>query len=161
MNKYIFTFFCALFISNTIHANGVGNTFSVQRFNANSLSVIEERYRDKHFIMVLWSLECPPCFKELDLLSRWQKDQGFHLVLINIDAPELKGEVEKILEEKHLHHADSWQFDAGAQMKLRYSIDPQWYGELPRSYFYQTGRQRQAVSGLISEAMLKQWLVKI
>ena len=54
--------------------------------------------------------------------------------------------------------ADSWLFgDAGAE-RLRYSIDPGWRGEMPRSYLYDDDGSRVGLSGPISEDLLQGWL---
>ena len=42
--------------------------------------------------------------------------------------------------------------------RLRYAIDPAWGGELPRSYLFDAAHRRQAHSGLLDEAQLKDWL---
>ena len=34
--------------------------------------------------------------------------------------------------------------------KLRFEIDPSWYGELPRTYFFDKKHQRSGLSGVIS-----------
>ena len=44
--------------------------------------------------------------------------------------------------------------------KLRYSIDPTWYGELPRTYFYDADHQITPLSGKISNSFLDTWLKK-
>ena len=35
--------------------------------------------------------------------------------------------------------------------RLRYTIDPDWFGALPRSYFYDERGNRKGVSGLLSK----------
>jgi len=42
--------------------------------------------------------------------------------------------------------------------KLRFYIDPGWYGELPRSYFYDAAQQRSGHSGALTRAQLQDWL---
>ena len=41
--------------------------------------------------------------------------------------------------------------------RLRFSIDPNWYGELPRSYFFDESHEFKAHSGIVSEALLAEW----
>lgn len=131
---------------------------SIKFFQMNSLKAIEEKYEYNDFILVLWSLECPPCYKELKLLSRWWKNNpNLKLVLVSTDSPDQIDAVKNFLDENRLIDGDNWAFSNASTMKLRYSIDPQWYGELPRSYFYQANKPRQAVSGILTEQHLKQW----
>ncbi|MFT5164280.1 MAG: hypothetical protein ACI9FJ_002881, partial [Alteromonadaceae bacterium] len=53
----------------------------------------------------------------------------------------------------HLH------FIHGRGAQGRYAIDPSWYGELPRSYFYDAAGGRTAKSGLVNNETLKKWLL--
>lgn len=109
-------------------------------------------------LVTIWSLDCPPCMKELDLLGRMkEKYPGFKLVLINSDGLGTAQEAEALLSSFGLALNDSWIFASDEVERLRYSIDPQWYGELPRSYIYDKG-ERTGHSGLIDEAWLHGWL---
>lgn len=109
-------------------------------------------------LVTIWSLDCPPCMKELDLLGRMkEKHPGFKLVLINSDGIEAAQEAEERLSSFGLPLNDSWIFASEQVERLRFSIDPQWYGELPRSYVYDKG-ERAGYSGLIDETWLQGWL---
>jgi hypothetical protein len=50
-----------------------------------------------------------------------------------------------------------WQFSESDDERLRYSIDKQWYGELPRTYYYDKAHQIKSLSGSQDEEWLKQW----
>jgi len=41
--------------------------------------------------------------------------------------------------------------------KLRFSIDANWYGELPRSYFFDNEHEMKSHSGIISRELLSDW----
>ncbi|HLF98292.1 MAG TPA: hypothetical protein VI457_14210 [Methylococcaceae bacterium] len=129
-----------------------------QPFQADSLQRIVQIRQGKPFLLVLWSLDCSVCMKELDTWSGLLKKQPkLNLVLISTDAPELAGEAAAVLEMRGLGAAESWIFAEGDSPELRYAVDPSWYGELPRSYFYEANGQRRAVSGAIEEAELNRW----
>jgi hypothetical protein len=38
------------------------------------------------------------------------------------------------------------------------AIDPKWRGELPRTYLYDAQHRRVAISGVIDEEKLREWL---
>ncbi len=57
-----------------------------------------------------------------------------------------------------LDAADNWIFADPMPERLRYRVDPNWFGELPRAYLYTDDHQRTAHSGILSEADLQQWL---
>ena len=126
-------------------------------FNTDSYNkLVAEKTRP--FVMVLWSLDCPPCMHELNMLGQlFKNNSDLNLVLISTDSNSQKQEINNLIEEYGLSDVDSWVFSKDPQQSLRYSIDPAWYGELPRSYFHNKDK-RSAVSGLLSEAKLLSWL---
>ena len=82
------------------------------------------------------------------------------LAMLATDDASASDQVKSILVGNELNKLDNWIFaDANAQ-KLRYEIDPKWYGEVPRTYFVDKNHQRVGVSGALSretyETMLKE-----
>lgn len=131
----------------------------LQPFTAESLQTIEQSHADRAFFIVLWALDCPPCRKELALLGQLQRQhENLPLVLISTDPADQGEEVMAVLEKYSLTNADSWIFGDSYTERLRHAIDPQWYGELPRSYFYDHDHKRNAVSGILKERELNNWL---
>jgi thiol-disulfide isomerase/thioredoxin len=127
-------------------------------FGRDSYAQIEQAYAGLPLMVAIWSLECPPCMKELEMLGELKlKYPGFNLVLINTDGLEAVVEAEALLSSFGLSSADAWIYASDQPEQLRFSIDPQWYGELPRSYVYHDG-QRQGSSGLIDKMRLQEWL---
>ena len=62
------------------------------------------------------------------------------------------------LRQFGLADVENWIFaDADAQ-PLRYAVDPRWYGELPRGYFYGRDGSRKAHSGGMKAAEITAWL---
>lgn len=130
-------------------------------FDEGSFVQIEQANKGKPMLVAIWSLDCPPCMKELELLGRLkEKYPGFNLVLISTDGIEATEEAEALLNAFGLPLGDSWIFASEQIERLRFSIDPQWYGELPRSYLYDKG-ERAGHSGLIDQALLQGWLESI
>lgn len=136
------------------------NTY-IREFKTDSLNTIINE--NKHpFILVIWSLECPPCLKELSLLSQIQKESNpLKLVLISTDSFIAETEIKKLLKQFELSKHDNWIFSGDMKQKLRFTIDPKWYGELPRSYFYKNQNYRIARSGALDKATLNNWLKQI
>lgn len=128
-------------------------------FGADSLAQIEARRTGSDFLLLLWSVDCPPCLKELALLGTLTDARARRrLVLVVTDDPERQAEADALLTRFGLTDLEHWAFDATEPERLRQRIDPAWFGELPRSYFYAAGRPRQARSGPIDAATLAQWL---
>lgn len=135
---------------------------AVQPFQADSLAQIRAARAAAPFVLVLWSLDCPPCFRELDMLGRLhQADPGLKLVLVATDPfeePGTRPAVRDTLKRFGLAGIEAWAFASDPQ-RLRYVIDPRWYGELPRSYFYGPGQQqRRGVSGRLEETQVRAFM---
>lgn len=130
---------------------------ALKSFNEQSLKLISKQYAGQPFLMILWSLDCPACFDEFELLSHWvQKNPAANLVLISTDPVSQEVEVKKVLNEYQLAKRDNWIFSSQVHVSLRYAIDPNWYGELPRSYFFDQQHTPYAHSGVLSsEALTK------
>jgi hypothetical protein len=53
---------------------------------------------------------------------------------------------------------ESWIFANDNHQQLRYAVDPRWYGELPRGYFYAADGSRRAHSGGLTRPQIEAWL---
>lgn len=128
-------------------------------FDVGSMRAIEQEHAGAPFIVAVWATDCPPCRRELALLSSFSAEHpDVPVVLIATDPPDNAETVARILESFALPAAEAWHFgDAGAE-RLRYTIDPDWRGEMPRSYLYDGDGNRLGVSGPISEQLLQKLL---
>jgi hypothetical protein len=107
------------------------------------------------FLLILWSLECPSCLSELGTLAAARKRHpGLDLVIVSTDPETDAAKVEHCLSEAGLTDVEYWIFADAAAERLRFEIDPRWYGELPRAYFFDAAHRRHGVSGSISAAQL-------
>ena len=129
-------------------------------FSQTSLAAIKAEYAGQSFMLSLWSTDCPPCREELVLFGELRKiNPDLPLVLVSTDAPAQHARVASILAAAGLAaHSQSWIFTDGMVERLRYSIDPQWYGELPRSYYFAAGQQVAVHSGVLSRGLLETYL---
>ncbi len=142
-------------------AFGAACAFSgeLRSFAADSLPAIQKRFAGRPFILTLWSLSCHHCAKELQTLGRLaRRGRGLPLVIVSTDTPAEADEIRATLKRFGLGHLDTWVFDDPVPERLRHAIDPAWRGELPRSYLFDAAHRREAHSGLLDEARLRQWL---
>ncbi len=131
---------------------------NIQPFDTSTFASIKADYAGKPFLVSLWSIDCPPCLVELDLLGKLvAANPHFPLVLISTDPIDKLEESRFLLEDYGLSDTKSWIFADAFVERLRYTIDPQWYGELPRSYFYADSHQFTAHSGTLNEEMLNEF----
>jgi len=131
----------------------------IRAFTAQSFAQIKADRAGQPFVLALWSVDCPPCMVELELLGRL-RDQypDLPLVLVSTDDIALQADAEDFLKDYGLDDMTSWMFADDYAAPLRYSIDPQWFGELPRSYHFDAQHQFEAHSGIMTEAQLRSWL---
>lgn len=128
-------------------------------FSGDSLPAIKQEFAGRPFILTLWSLTCHHCAKELQMLGRLvRSDRNLPLVIVSTDTTAGAPEIRAALKRFGLDRLDTWVFADAVPERLRYAIDPAWRGELPRSYLFDAAHRREAHSGLLNEAQLKDWL---
>lgn len=129
-------------------------------FTADSLAKIEAKYAGRPFILSIWSVDgCTHCITELTMFGKLAKTyKNLPLVLVSTDTPEFGPALYKTTQRLGLGKADSWVFDDAIPERLRAAIDPQWQGEIPRTYLYDARHQREAIAGVVSETRMLKWL---
>jgi thiol-disulfide isomerase/thioredoxin len=144
-----------LLFSNFLFAN------EFMPFEINTRNVIEKKYLNQPLIISFWSIDCPYCIDDLKKLGKaLSKNKNVKLITVCVDGKESAKKAERILNLAHLPEHERYQYAEVDEDKLRYSIDPAWYGELPRTYFYDTAHQVTPLSGKISNSFLDAWLNK-
>ncbi|MGH8471931.1 MAG: TlpA family protein disulfide reductase, partial [Gammaproteobacteria bacterium] len=109
----------------------------------------------KPLVLVLWSIDCSACVSELGVLARSvQEHPGMDLVFVATDDTARAEEAQRVLSRHGLGDRESWIFADTNRQRLRYEIDPRWYGELPRSYFYDHNHRRVPLSGKLQQQHL-------
>jgi len=145
----------------TASKTAITESSALKPFSKNSLRTITADREGHAFMMVLWSIDCPPCLKELEHFQALKAQlTKTNIVLISTDSPDNRVSIEQVLVDNQLQAIDSWIFSDSLPERLRYKIDPTWYGELPRTYFYESDHTRMAHSGMLTQAKLQQWLEK-
>ena len=130
-------------------------------FDMNTRKVIEKRYIDQPLIISFWSIDCPYCINDLKKLGRaLSKNTNVKLITVCVDGKESAKKAERILSQANLPKHEQYQYAEVDEDRLRYNIDPSWYGELPRTYFYDAAHQVTPLSGKISNSFLDKWFKK-
>jgi len=128
-------------------------------FSSESLDKITAARKGRPFLLLLWSVDCPPCLKELELVGQLHTQFTLDgLVLISTDSTDYADDAQQILTRYGLANAENWRFTGSFPERLRYRIDPNWYGELPRAYFYNARHERIGKSGALSRKLLQQFI---
>ena len=127
-------------------------------FTADSFSEIQSRFEGKEFLLGLWSVDCPPCLVELKMMGEvLALNPDLPFVLVSTDSIETREDALEFLIDYNLHEIQTWMFADSFIERLRYSIDPNWYGELPRSYFFDTNHKMHSHSGIMTKDLLESW----
>jgi thiol-disulfide isomerase/thioredoxin len=129
-----------------------------QAFTANSFAEIKAGFAGQEFLVGLWSVDCPPCLVELDMMGELLAlNPDLPFVLISTDPIEEREAAAEFLEDFGLAGMQSWMFADSFTERLRFTVDPGWYGELPRSYFFDSDHQQQSHSGIMTPELLQSW----
>jgi thiol-disulfide isomerase/thioredoxin len=130
-------------------------------FDAHSLQAIRAAQAGKPFVLAFWSVHCPPCREELAHWGAWsRRHPGVRFVLVGTDGPEERELAASALARHDLDRVETWAFADAYAERLRWSVDPKWRGELPRTYFYDAGHRAEARSGRVDTAWVEAWLAK-
>jgi thiol-disulfide isomerase/thioredoxin len=105
------------------------------------------------FMLVVWSITCSSCLKDMPLLNLIHKKRPeLKIIMLAADDMSETDQIQPILEKNQLSGIENWVYADENTQKLQFEIDPKWYGELPRTYFFDKTHQRAAFSGVLSEA---------
>jgi len=114
-------------------------------------------------LVVMWSLECPACFDEIELISQMLREQPSLAIsfISTDDDPSRIDEINEVYASPALSNTPRWVYAPRQGAQLRYKIDPSWQGELPRSYFIDQAGKRHGHSGLLTAKQLAMIVARI
>jgi thiol-disulfide isomerase/thioredoxin len=145
-------------LNNQVQAEQPG----LKPFTTGSYQQILANNANQPFMLVVWSITCSSCLKDMPLLSRIHKKKPeLKIIMLAADDISETDQIQAILKKNQLSDIENWGYADENTQKLQFSIDPKWYGELPRTYFFDKAHQREGVSGVLSEADYDARLIKI
>lgn len=119
-------------------------------------ALVEPARHTRPTIVALWSSDCPHCKKNLALYARMAK-QDKQLRLVTVAAEPAWAGLAAPLDKLGVP-GERYAYGDDAPEAIAFAIDPAWRGELPRTLLFDGRGSRQAVSGAIDEATLRQKL---
>jgi len=147
--------FSASTFAGSDSGSNINSAVNLQPFEIDSFEQIVNAKNQQDHLVILWSFDCPPCIKELQKISDLhQQYPEYQLTLINTDSVDEQKRVKKILQQYNLAGLDNWGFANTDEEKLRYDIDPRWFGDLPRSYFFPLQGKVKRLRGALTSAEL-------
>lgn len=151
----IFAFIFLNIITNPVQA-------APSAFVSGSYQQILASNANQPFMLVVWSINCSSCLKDMELLSSIHKHRPkLKIIMLAADEPSATEQIEQILAKNQLSDLENWVYSEENTQKLQYEIDPQWYGELPRTYFFNKAHQRTGVSGVLAKKDYDSMFAKI
>lgn len=130
----------------------------VRPFESGSLDVIRAARAHRPFILTFWSIDCAHCPKELKALGELKTQYPkLDIVLVSTDNEAAAEQLASFAARQGLGGVDQWMFADPQPEKLRFQVDRRWWGELPRTYFFDATHGMDGVSGLVSEERLRRW----
>ena len=130
----------------------------IKTFKQGSYSQIIQQHTGQSFLLIFWSLDCPSCFQELEVISQLPEAVQKKIVLISTNDDELKQDIINTITEFNLTQIDIWLFEQENAHYLRQQVDPTWHGELPKAYYFNSDHQRQILTGVLAIGELKEKL---
>ncbi|MCX7088636.1 MAG: hypothetical protein NTV00_11355 [Methylococcales bacterium] len=139
----------------------MADTASLKTFTHNSYQQLLKTHKNQAFALIIWSINCPICLAEMSVLSELHlRHPSLNLVMLATDDHSAAEQIRLYLEQYELTDLEQWQFITVNNNALRTEIDPNWRGEVPRSYFFDRSGRRTGITGFISLADFKTLLTK-
>ncbi len=133
-----------------------------QAFVSGSYKQLLANHTKQPFVLAIWSVNCVSCMKDMALLREiHQQNPTIKLILLAADDLSANEQIQTILAKLQLTDVESWVFADENDQKLRFEIDPKWYGEVPRTYFFDAAQKRTGVSGVLSKEKYQDLLGKM
>ena len=129
-------------------------------FDAGTPALLRRHHRGAPFILALWSVRCEPCRAELAHWSRWQARSAIPVILVSTDEMEDQPAASALLQRHALGGVHVMAFADQLPERIRFAIDPQWHGELPRTYFFDASHRVVAHSGALDPVWVEDWLTR-
>jgi thiol-disulfide isomerase/thioredoxin len=142
-------------------AGGAGGAAGdLNDFGRGSWKAIRQAHAGRPVVVHFWGVTCGPCRVEMPEWGKFLKERkDLDLVMINSDlVPDAPDAVRAMLAQNGLSDAENWIFNDGFVERLRYEIDPQWQGEIPRTVLIGRDGASATIDGVADLNVIRAWL---
>lgn len=140
---------------------GAAPAEALKPFQPESLQQIREATRGRPFVLAFWSLHCAPCKEDMAVLKAVQaKYPQLRVILVSTDGPAEHPAVIRFLAQQGLGRVERWAFADDFEERLRFNVDPEWRGELPRTYLFDAEHRATTHSGVLDVRALDAWVAR-
>jgi thiol-disulfide isomerase/thioredoxin len=139
---------------------GSAATEGLRTFVRGSWQDIRKAHAGKPTVVHFWGVTCGPCRIEMPAWGAFLlKRPDLDLVVINADlVPNEPSAVSATLAQTGLASAENWTFGDGFVERLRYEIDPQWHGDIPRTLLIARDGSVTTIEGVADLNEVGAWL---
>jgi thiol-disulfide isomerase/thioredoxin len=132
----------------------------LHEFQRGSWNEIRQSHHGKPVVVHVWGVTCGPCRTEMPEWGALLRERpDMNLVLIDADlVPNEAGAVATMLDQAGLGGAENWVFGDDFVEPLRYEVDPQWRGEIPRTMLIGRDGATTVMEGVVDLAAIRTWL---
>jgi len=129
-----------------------------QLFTTQSYRQILARHAGRPMVLHFWSMTCEPCRTELTLLGQLhQRHPALPIVLVHIEPFPLAAQAGE-LRRRHLGNVEQWHVTEPFEEQLRYSVDPAWQGDIPRTLLIGAHGEVTRIQGAARDSEIESWL---
>ena len=159
MRRFIILSALALVLTRSA-TQAVADETSPNAFGEGSWRDLTAAHKGQNLIVHFWSVACAPCLAELPEWGKFlAKNLEAPLVFINWESrPQPADRIRATLAKAGLADAEKWTLADGFEQKIRFAIDRDWMGELPRTQLIGRDGSVTTLSGAMDFAKLTAWL---
>lgn len=150
----------AILMIFVLGAQAAGTPETLKPFERGSWQGIVKAHAGRPTLVHFWGVTCGPCKVELPQLGAFMKDHpAIDMVTISADlVPNLSDATRAMLRKSGLSAAENWIFNDGFVERLRFEIDPNWQGDIPRTLLIARDGEITTLEGTAEMADLEKWV---
>lgn len=133
----------------------------LEPFDARTPAALRAAHAGKPFVLVFWSTTCVPCREELPFwaaLQRRYPEIPIHLVLVPISGDEERAEAPRLLQDLGGGGLRTAVASDEVLERVFHAVDPEWRGELPAAWFYDSAHRSERRLGRVDESWAEGWM---
>ena len=136
----------------------LADTVILKSYQAGDWKTITKVANGTPLVIHFWGVTCPACVKEMPQWGQFLKaNPNAKLVFIQVDDVS-QDAIKKMLNKSGLDGANNYYVAAPFDERLRYEIDPQWFGETPTTIMIDKNGKAIRTTGLVNFQKLQNFM---